>query len=147
MTTKKLFPAQEQAKQLLLDALQSFVLKNGDNMNDYYYNEFGINEEDDGEIVVKVLNLSDRGCFFSFQNFVNDDEIKDNLINCFTHVAFWALYVTLDAGGDEHLKYYRFVNGGVTFDEEDSEPDHDYANKLSLAELQYIMEAITYTLL
>jgi hypothetical protein len=38
---------------------------------------------------------------------------------------------------------YQFYNSGVNWQSEDAEPDHSPASELSLAELDYLTEAIS----
>jgi hypothetical protein len=123
-------------------------------MNEYFYNEFGMYDEDEeGVKIIRVLDLSQIGCFFARQFKVNDDELRDicrddhgfeifdKIERAFTYSTIWALYV-VEGHGMQSLKYYRFYNDGVCY-QEDSEPDHDYATNLSLTDLHHIYWAIT----
>ena len=153
MDIKDLISASSNAEQIIINALTEYVREHGDEMSDYYYNEFGLYEEDEDEVkIVKVLDTSMTGCFFAKQFEVNDDSLKDidrngygyeifdKLHNSFGYATYWAFYI-VNENGNERLKYYQFFNDGVCY-EEDSEPDHDYVDTLSLAELHYIIEAI-----
>lgn len=135
---------------LLLNAITEFVRQNGEDMNEYFYNEFGINEEDYGEKVLKVLNVSNPGCYFATQDEVNADYIKKAIDRSdyglaayrgFEHHAIWALYIVKETDGKEYLKYYEFYNSGIAYDDS-SEPDHSYAKDLDIAKLWYIIEAL-----
>lgn len=114
---------------LLVASLQNFVLEHGEEMCDYYRDEHGIDEEN----VVKVLDLACEGCHFAVP-IKYRAEVEDD----YEHHAFWTLYVVNDENDGLDLKYYQFYNTGLTFSDEDSEPDHDYARSLSLAELEFI---------
>lgn len=152
MEIKDLIMTARQAQEMMVGALMEYVREHGDDMNDYYYNELGINEEDEeGVKVVKVLDVSDPGCAFAIQEQVNDDSMRmyweDGSYSeaawcCFHHHAFWAFYIVREADGEETLKYYQFHNQGLVYDDTESEPDHDNVEYLSLAQLRYIFEAI-----
>jgi hypothetical protein len=114
---------------LLVASLQNFVLEHGEEMCDYYRDEHGIDEEN----VVKVLDLACEGCHFAVPIKYRAEDEDD-----YEHHAFWTLYVVSDENDGLDLKYYQFYNTGLTFSDEDSEPDHDYARSLSLAELEFI---------
>ncbi len=114
---------------LLVASLQNFVLEHGEEMCDYYRDEHGIDEEN----VVKVLDLACEGCHFAVPIKYRAEDEDD-----YEHHAFWTLYVVSDENDGLDLKYYQFYNTGLTFSAEDSEPDHDYARRLSLAELEFI---------
>lgn len=114
---------------LLVASLQNFVLEHGEEMCDYYRDEHGIDEEN----VVKVLDLACEGCHFAVPIKYRAEDEDD-----YEHHAFWTLYVVNDENDGLDLKYYQFYNTGLTFSDEDSEPDHDYARSLSLAELEFI---------
>ena len=145
--------AENAAKEMLAIALKEYVKKHGIEMNSYFYNEYGMYEEDDGEKIVSVLDTAHYGCHFCRQFKVNDDstselknlndfEVYDMLEDAFTWQSYWAFYIVRDKDGNERLKYYRFYNNGICYDE-DAEPDHDYVDGMSLADLHYIFEAIT----
>ena len=140
------------AKEMLVKALTDYVRENGEEMCEYFYNEYGMYEEDDGEKIVSVLNTAQYGCFFPFLYEVNEErlvgfdnndkyEMIDLLDHSFGFSTYWAFYIVRDKDGNEGLKYYRFYNSGVCYND-DSEPDHDYVDGMSLAELHYIFEAI-----
>lgn len=115
---------------LLISSLMNFVLEHGDDMNDYFMNEHGIDEEN----VVKVLDLASNGCAFALPMAYNTYGGSGD----YEYNAFWSLYVVNDEHDGLQLKYYRFYNTGLTFDYDEAEPDHDSADSLSLAQLEYI---------
>ncbi len=146
--------ARDRAKDSLIESLTDYVRRNGDEMSDYYYNEFGINDEDeDGIKVIKVLDTSEVGCFFARQFLVGDEtlrdinrnddgyEIFDKLENSFYYATYWAFYIVTDSNGNECLKFYCFYNDGVCY-QEDSDPLHERVDKLSLDEIAFICDAI-----
>lgn len=154
MEIKDLILVSRNAQEMLLNALTEYVRENGEEMCDYYYNEFGMYEEDEeGVKIIKVLDTSEKGCAFSKQFKVNDENLKDmsrhddefeiydKLTDSFNYSTYWAFYIVQEADGTERLKYYKFYNDGVQY-EDDSEPDHDYADSLGLEDLHYIIEAI-----
>lgn len=154
MDIKDLILKARDAQEMLVNALTEYVRDNGEEMSDYYYNEFGMYEEDEeGVKITHVLDTSDIGCFFARQFEVNDEKLKDierndegfeifdKLENSFHYATYWAFYIVKDSDGNETLKYYCFYNNGVCY-QEDSEPDHDNVESLSLDELRYIIEAI-----
>lgn len=130
MNTNDLKIMRQHCVDLLVASLQNFVLKHGEEMSDYYRDEHGIEEEN----VVKVLDLACEGCYFSIPIKYKTDGDEDD----YQHHAFWTLYVVNDEECGLTLKYYQLSNYGLSYDDESSEPDHDYASSLSLAELEYI---------
>lgn len=154
MEKKDLILVSKNAQEMLVNALTEYVRDHGEEMSEYYYNEFGMDEEDeDGVKILKVLNTSETGCFFSKQFKTNDEslseivvcdepwEVIEKLDDSFSFSTYWAFYIVREADGTERLKYYRFYNDGVTYDQ-DSDPDHNYADLLGLDDLHYIIEAI-----
>lgn len=137
---------------MLVNAILEFVRENGEDLTDYEINEFGLDEGRDGEEnITKVYNFFDNGgCYFFEPSGFNDDTCNemddktwgDKLYEGATHTAYQCLYIVVDKNGHEDLKYYRFINGGLSFDDDQSEPDHDYAIKLPLLDLDYIIAAI-----
>lgn len=139
--------AETKAKEMLVKELMEYVRNMGEIMNERFYNEFGMVEEDiPGLKIIKVLDTSKTGCFFSHQLTVNDNnlndgsEIIDNLEESFEYTTFWAFYIVNVCGYDK-LYYYGFYNNGIRY-QDNSEPIHDYVLNLSLAEIAYIFEAI-----
>ncbi len=154
MDIKDLILVARECQERLIKALTEYVREHGEEMSDYYYNEFGMEEEDEeGVKIVKVLNTSEMGCFFSTQFKVNDESLKDigrhdegfeiydKLTDSFHYATYWAFYIVRDSLGREDLKYYKFYNDGVCYDD-DSDPDHDFVETLGLEDLHYIYEAI-----
>ena len=154
MDIKDLVTVARKCQEQLIKALTEYVREHGEEMSDYFYNEFGMYEEDeDGVKITHVLDTSEIGCAFARQFKVNDEtlsdigrhdegfEIFDKLEKSFHYATYWAFYIVKDADGNENLKYYCFYNDGVCY-QEDSDPDHDYVERLSLDELHYIIAAI-----
>ncbi len=154
MDIKDLILVSRNAQEMLVNALTEYVREHGEEMNDYFYDEFGMYEEDEeGVKITHVLNTSEMGCFFARQFKVNDETLKDigrhdegfeifdKLENSFHYATYWAFYIVKDSLGNETLKYYCFYNDGVCY-QDDSEPDHNNVESLSLDELRYIIEAI-----
>ena len=143
----------ESCRLQLLFALEKFVRDNGREMSDYYRNEHGIDEDYYGYDVVKILDTAEFGCCFPLPLMVNDDALSNGDENptlkgvddSFNYYAYWSFYIAKDRDtGIERLMYYKFWNSGLMWSDEGSEPDHDYADDLSLAQLDYIYTAIIY---
>ena len=148
MNTDVLTQASRKAVADIESVLFDFVKQNGEEPTDYDIDEFGldVDQEDDCEIT-HVVNLFDNGgAYFAVQRQPNDDEVKeddtDALFNTFEHYAFQCLYIVKDADGSESLKYYAFENGGIVWDDELSEPDHDFVITLRLDVLEHLLQAI-----
>lgn len=145
----------KQYKQLV-SSLTDYVRKYGENFRDrddngynFFRETFGFTDED--EVITKVLDFySNGGCYFFEPASINDDtfdglneeNFNDKLYKGVTHTAYQCLYIVVDANGMEQLKYFRFVNGGISFDEDQAEPEHGYASELSLTDLDNIITAI-----
>lgn len=138
--------AETKAKEMLVKELMEYVRNMGEIMNERFYNEFGMVEEDiPGLKIIKVLDTSKTGCFFSHQLTVNDNNLNDDtgidkLEKSFEYTTYWAFYIVNVLGYDK-LYYYGFYNNGIRY-QDNSEPIHDYVLNLSLAEIAYIFEAI-----
>lgn len=130
----------ERCQSLMVASLQNFVLEYGEEMSDYFRNEYGMDEEgDDNVTITKVVDLASHGCYFSLPLIHETDGGEDD----YEHYAFWSLYTVVDNETNEiDLKYYCFYNAGFSFNHEGSEPDHNYVRNLSLAQLEYIYSAI-----
>ena len=131
------------AKQTIVTAITEFVRKNGEEMDDYFYNEMGINEEDDGDKIVKVFDVSGPGLYFATQendNVEKESSTEDFAWRNFLHTAYWAFYIVRSSEGKECLKYYAFVSQGIAFDDDESEPYHGYVRSLSLSEIARILD-------
>lgn len=152
MDIQQLTGFQESCRRRIENAILQFVKEHGEDLTSYEINEFGLDEDREGEgTITKVWNFFDNGgCYFIEANGINSDQcfgISDkNWHECLnyavTYNAFQCLYIVVDDNGNERLKYYRFSNGGCDFDDDQAEPDHDYVSKLSLVDLSYIIAAI-----
>ena len=118
----------------MISQLTQYVLEHGEEMCDYYRNEHGIDDDE----VLKLIDLADCGCYFSLPQKFQAENNEDD----YEHSAFWTLYVIRESDGEINLMYYRFYNYGFDFDNELSEPDHDYAASLPISALEYIYEAV-----
>ena len=138
-------------KDQMLDTLMTLVRENGDDYNDYYRDEHGI-DEDEGYTIVKVLDIASFGCHMALPNSFRDgiegdtDPTIDELDDAFGYHAYWSLYIERDETGYDTLMLYQFYNSGVCWNSEESEPDHSPASELSLAELDYLTQAIYWHL-
>lgn len=151
MKSEFLEQTRERVKQQLLGALMTLVRENGVDYNDYYRNEHGI-EEDEGYTVVKVFDIACFGCHMALPlqwcNCLTADvhPLSSELADEFGYHAYWSLYIERDKTGYETLMLYQFFCPGVCWDSEDAEPDHSPASKMSLAELDYLTQAIYWHL-
>ena len=137
MKSEQLEQVREACKQQLLDTLMTLVRENGTDYNDYYRNEHGI-DEDEGYTVTKVLDIASFGCCVALPLKFDCDEYGCH--------AYWSLYIERDATGYETLMLYQFYNDGVNFQGDMAEPDHSPASEMSLAELDYLTQAIYWHL-
>ena len=153
MDLEKLLMVRDNLTRELANAILDFVREYGeDGVSDYEINEFGLDEGLNGEgVITKIWNFFDNGgCYFFEPNSINSDDLDgineenyyDKLYEGVTHTAYLCLYIVVDNDGEEHLKYYRFINGGCEFDGDQADPDHDYVNKLPLIDLWYLVEGI-----
>ena len=151
MKSEQLKQVREECKERILDTLITLVKENGDDYNDYYRDEHGI-EEDEGYTIVKVLDIASFGCYMALPNEFCDgiesdtDPTPSDLADHFVHHAYWSLYVERDETGYEMLMLYQFYNEGVNFQSGQAEPDHAPASEMSLAELDYLTQAIYWHL-
>lgn len=142
MNTNELILAESSCKDILYGKLKDFVLEHGEEMCDYFRDEYGMDEEENEDVTItNVIDLASHGCYFALPlKFQTEGEDPDN---DFLFDAFWSLYTVKDnTTGKIELKYYRFYNYGITFDDDSSEPDHDDAYSLSMVELAYIYDAV-----
>lgn len=150
MKSESLKIKMEACKELLLDTLMTLVRENGDAYNDYYRNEHGI-EADEGYTIVKVFDIAEFGCHMALPTKFRDDfgddaePTQDALEYEFGYHAYWSLYIERDPTGYETLMLYQFYNQGVCW-RDDSDPDHSPASEMSLAELDYLTQAIYWHL-
>lgn len=152
MDIQQLTGFQESCRRRLENAILQFVKEHGEDLTSYEINEFGLDEDREGEgTITKVWNFFDNGgCYFNEDDGLNSNTLEDiddenwydKLYEGMTHTAYQCLYIVVDDDGNERLKYYRFSNGGCNFDDDQAEPDHDYVSKLSLVDLSYIIAAI-----
>lgn len=150
MTSYKLQRQFDTYRAKMLEDVMKYVREYGENCNDFYINEFGLPDGEDGERTTIVLDFfNNNGCCFFEQKIGNEDTINDKcgqeleeaLMRSATYTAMQCLYIVEDENGEETLMYYCFYNDGVQWDD-DCEPLHDSACNLSLVALHYIMEAI-----
>jgi len=151
MEIKDLILIERKAEEMLENALMEYVSEHGSVCTDNEVEAFGLEEEG---YVTKVLNFYDNGgCYFFEPDKPNMDGLDDmdegnyydKLYENVVYTAYQCLYIVVDENGIEHLKYYRFTNGGVTFDDDQSEPDHDEIKQLSLIDMHYLIHAIIQT--
>lgn len=146
--TEVLSHASHQAAADIETVLFNFVKKYGEEPTDYDINEFGLDvDQDDQQVITHVFNLFDNGgAYFAIQRKPNDDTINeqdtDSLFETFEHYAFQCLYIVESVDGSETLKYYAFENGGIEWDDNLSEPDHDSIITLRLDVLENLLRAI-----
>lgn len=151
MKSKQLEQVREACKQQLLDMLITLVRENGTDYNDYYLNEHGI-EEDEGYTVTKVFDIACFGCHIGlplkFECGIEGDidPTPEQIDDEYGYHAYWSLYIERDETGYETLMLYQFYNNGVNWQGSIAEPDHSPASELSLAELDYLTQAIYWHL-
>jgi hypothetical protein len=151
MKSEQLEQVKEACKQQLLDTLMTLVRENGDDYDDYYRNEHGI-DESEGYTITKVYDIASFGCHMALPLKWCDGLTADvhplssELADEFGYHAYWSLYIERDSTGYETLMLYQFFCSGVCCDSEDAEPDHSPASEMSLAELDYLTQAIYWHL-
>lgn len=151
MTSEQLKQVREACKERLLDTLMALVRENGVDYNDYYRNEHGI-EPDEGGTIGKVFDIANFGCHLALPLKWCDGLTADvhplssELAGEFCYHAYWSLYIERDKTGYETLMLYQFFCSGVCWDSKDAEPDHSPASEMSLAELDYLTQAIYWHL-
>ena len=124
----------------LAKTLMDFVLQHGVPMNEHFENSHGIVPEEDEEILA-VLDLSENGCAYALQRWVNLDD-DTSYLDGFEFTAIWSLYVTHNkTDHTRRLMYYGFFNDGTEWDDS-AEPEHGFVDDLGLADLRYIYEAV-----
>lgn len=151
MKSEQLKQVREACKERLLDTLMTLVRENGVDYNDYYRDEHGI-DEDEGYTIGKVFDIASFGCHMALPNKWCDDiegdtdPTPDVLSDEFGYHAYWSLYIERDETGYEMLMLYQFFNASVNWQSELAEPDHSPASEMSLAELDYLTQAIYWHL-
>lgn len=153
MFRRKLKDVISDANSIIVDALTEYVRENGEPMSEYFYNEFGMYEEEDGDKIVAVLDFfNNKGCVI-VEQFVRNvpelcdiDEATPEIIeNSFCTNAFYALYLVQKEDGTEALRYYCLFSNGIGYNDDISEPDHGDADDLSIAVLEDICKTIIET--
>ena len=151
MKSEQLKQVREACKERLLDTLMTLVRENGVDYNDYFRDEHGI-EADEGYTIGKCFDIACFGCHLALPNKFCDGltadvhPLQSELEDEFGYHAYWSLYIERDKTGYETLMLYQFYNAGVYWQCEDSEPDHSPASEISLAELDYLTQAIYWHL-
>ena len=151
MKSEQLKQVRKACKEQLLDTLMTLVRENGVDYNDYYRNEHGI-VEFAGYTIGKVLDIASFGCHMALPlKWCDDieggtDPTCDVLSEEFGYHAYWSLYIERDNTGYETLMLYQFCCSGVCWNGDDAEPDHSPASEMSLAELDYLTQAIYWHL-
>lgn len=147
MEVKQLLKTRDNYCKMLENAILEFVRENGEEATDSTIFNFDL--EDEGEIT-KIWNFYDNGgCWFFEPTKLNsnefddmdDENYSDVLYDSVDFSAYLCLYIVVE-DGCEKLKYYRFVNGGVVFDEDQADPQHGYVNELSLSDLDWFVAAM-----
>lgn len=148
---EQLHQVREACKEQLLDTLMTLVRENGVDYNDYFRDEHGI-EEDEGYTIGKCFDIASFGCHMAlplkWQDGLTADvhPLSSELADEFVYHAYWSLYIERDSTGYETLMLYQFFNSGVNWQGDMAEPDHQPASEMSLAELDYLTEAIYWHL-
>ena len=136
-----------EAKRILVNAMIKVVMEHDEDFHnnyDYYFNNFGINEEEteDNTKVLKIVDMYNGGgcCFphayMHHETFPTGD--KESWLEWHSF-AFLGLYV-VEVENKFYLKYYVLYNEGMEYDSNISEPDHDYTQTFSLDELEKLSE-------
>lgn len=152
MNKQELMNSMEACKASLVERLMEYVRDCGEDVTNHDREQFGLDcDEDENHIITRVLNLYDNGgCYFfqpdkvcddSLRN-MTDDDWSEQLYCHAVHTAYQCLYIVVNERGEEQLRYYRFTNGGLTWDDDQSEPDHGSAMMLPLLDLDYLLQAI-----
>jgi len=147
MATEKLEQTRDKCTEIMYDALLDFVRENGQDYNDYFLNEHGI-EASEGYTIGKCLDISGFGCHMALPLDANS-KIKSDVIptseqlsEAFLYTAYCSLYIKRSATGREALHLYGFCNKGVNWQSDDAEPIYVYASDLSCAEMYYLYDSI-----
>lgn len=133
------------AKERIVWALKDYVMEVGEEFSDYHRDEFGIEEEEDGAKVLKVLNIFDNGgCYFPWTELHQVESAEGVEAGCccgWYSYAFHCLYV-IEQDGVLHLKYYMLWNNGTEYNSNESEPDHGHVGTLQLQVLDKLIAYI-----
>jgi hypothetical protein len=144
----------KEAKNAIVNAMMKVVMEHGYDFHDsydYYYNDFGIVEEEyeENTKVLKIVDMFNNGgcCFphaYMYHQTIPTDDKESVTEWC--SLAFWGLYAVKE-NNILRLKYYVLYHEGMEYDSDISEPDHDYVESLSLDELeklsQYLLEYVS----
>ena len=154
MFRRKLNDVISDAKSIIVNALTDYVRENGEEMNQYFRDEFGMDvDEEDGAEIISVLDFfNNKGCVI-VEQFVRNvpelcdvEEVTPEIIdNTFCTNAFYSFYLVQKEDGTEALRYYCLFSNGIGYNDDISEPDHGDADDLSLAVLEDICKTITET--
>lgn len=149
---KRLINSQNAAKRNIVRQMLGYVQEKGEPLSQRHCEVFGlIDEEQHGYGVTKVLSFYDQeGCSFSECNKINaaipamkSGQInEDRIYEQMTHTSYQCLYVLRCPDGTEQLKYYRFINGGIAFDEDQAEAEYGLVSELSLLDIHYIIQGL-----
>lgn len=152
MDYKYLEAVRDNAKMAIINAILQYVKEHGKDVTSSDIDEFGLEDNlKKGCTITKIFDFyNNDGCFYSSSSRVNDDLLdkidddswNDLLYDRMDYTAIQCLYIVVDSNGCEHLNCYQFYNGGVKFDDDQAEPDHNDAMHLSLIDLGYILTAI-----
>lgn len=151
MDIQSLIQTKETCRKLLAAALTDFVSDNGQDIEQHEKDDFCLGEFDDEKNITKIVNFYEKnGCSFFEPDGRNSTALEgmdennyyDKLYGGVTHTTYTCLYIVVDEKGREWLKYHRFVNGGINFDEEQAEEEHGYVVNLPLLDIKYLFQAI-----
>lgn len=149
---ERLINSQNAAKRNIVRQMLEYVQEKGEPLNQIHCEVFGLtDDEQHGYEITKVLSFYDQeGCSFSECNKINTaipamksgrvDE--DCIYEQMTHTSYQCLYVLRSQDGIEQLKYYRFINGGIAFDEDQAEAEFGLVSGLSLLDIHYIVQGL-----
>lgn len=153
---ERLQKALSDSAQLIENALLEYVREYG---QDYHNDGDGLNangnqynkwenemdiKEHDGERITKILDLySWYGCEITTQQILNP-ESSYGIDDIFETQVIHALYI-IEHDGVEKLNFYALFNGGVVYDENESEPYHAQINDLDTDALVLLAATIIHS--
>lgn len=147
MDIQSLSQTKETCRRLLAQAITDFVSDNGNDIEEYEKDAFGLGETSDEKCIRKIVNFYEKGgCSFfepsgalpSILYGMDGENYYDKLYTGVTHTNYTCLYIVVDEKGMERLKYHRFVNGGINYDEDQAEEEHGYVVDLPLLDIYYL---------
>lgn len=150
-TTEEMGAEAYKASEIMAAVLLRIVESYGDEATQFDVNEFGLTEEEegDGRLGMVLDFFNNGGAYFSLQlqscNDGIDPDDKETLLDCFEHYAYQCLYTVIGDDGEKTLKFYRFENPGLVFDDVESEPNHDNVSTLTPEELYRLLKIATGT--